>query len=308
MNYAVIDLGSNSIRLSIYNCDDQQIARIFTKKEIAGLIGYVADGQLDTAGIQRACEILADFKEDAVKFVDPANIHLFATASLRDIGNQEEVINAVLEKTALRTDVLTGDEEAELDFVGVSHFLNCEDGIMIDIGGASTELVLFKERKAVDMISLPIGCLNLSIDYVKEIIPDDDERKKIKAIIKEQFSKVNWAKGAQYPLMVGVGGTARAALKLSHALFAPSMEENSMDALHIKEINRLLKNRKSNIYRTLYKHTPERLLTISTGLAILQQTIKTFGCKTIVVSKYGLREGYLIKRVLDANCVRDADG
>ena len=307
MNHAVIDLGSNSIRLSIYDCINDQVTKVFNRKEFVGLVSYVSNGNLDIEGTQKACEVLNSFKETAVKYVEVSNVHLFATASLRNLSNKDEAIRIITDQTKLVPDVLDGKEEAALGFSGASRFANCDNGVMIDIGGASTELVLFKDYKVVELISLPIGCLNLSLDYVSEIIPNAHEMKRIKAVINDQLSPINWSKNISYPLMVGVGGTIRAALKLSRALFNLSPEENSIDASYIKEINGLLKSRKKNIYYTLYKHTPERLLTFPTGLAILQQAIKTFGCETIFVSKYGLREGYLMDRVLKVNCKSDVN-
>ena len=298
MNYAVIDMGSNSMRLSIYEHTSDQIKKIFSRKEIVGLAGYISNGMLDAAGIQTACVVINDFKDDAEKIVDIANIHLFATAALRNITNRDEAVTIIKDETSLTPDVLEGDEEAALGFAGVFKFVNCNNGVMIDIGGASTELVLFKDYKIVNLVSLPIGCLNLSLDYVKEVIPSASERKQIKAAIKEQFDKVDWGKDAKLPLMVGIGGTLRAASKLSRILFDLKPEQNEINACHVKEINKLLKSHGSNIYHTVSKFIPERLLTISTGVAILNQAIKKFGTENVLVSKYGLREGYLMDRVL----------
>ena len=301
MNYAVIDLGSNSMRLSVYEHVENQINKIYNRKEIAGLAGYIKKDVLDTNGIQKACTVVNDFKETAYRFVEAPNLHLFATASIRNIKNRDEAVKVIIEETALTPDVLDGNDEAALGFIGVSRFTNCENGIMIDIGGASTELVLFKNNKAENLISLPIGCLNLSVKHVSKIIPQKSESKKIKEVIKEQFSGIDWKKGADCPLMVGTGGTLRALLKLSGVVFGLPPEQNDLCVYHVKGIEKLLKYNKDDIYRTVYKTIPERLMTISTGLAILQQAIKNFGCETISVSRLGVREGYLLDRVLMNN-------
>jgi Exopolyphosphatase len=270
MNYAVIDLGSNSMRLSVYEHSADQIKKIFSRKEIVGLAGYISNGALDKAGIQTACVVINDFKDDAAKIVDVENIHLFATAALRNISNRDEAVNAIAGETGLAPDVLEGDEEAALGLAGVFKFVNCDNGVMIDIGGASTELVLFRDYRIVNLVSLPIGCLNLALDYVKEVIPRAGERKQIKAAIKEQFDKVDWGGGARLPLMVGIGGTLCAASKLSRVLFDIKPEQNEINARHVRAINKMLKTHDGNIYHTVSKYIPERLLTISTGVAILQ--------------------------------------
>jgi exopolyphosphatase/guanosine-5'-triphosphate,3'-diphosphate pyrophosphatase len=301
MNYAIIDLGSNTVRLSIYSCENNQIAKIFGSKKIAGLAGYVSNGVLKTEGIHKACVVLNKFKELALKHTDSANIYLFATASLRNIQNREEALRLITEGTSLTPDVLSGDEEAIIGFSGASQFADCANGIMIDIGGASTELVLFKDYKAVNVISLPIGCLNLSIDYVNKIIPTEQERKQIKTAVNNQLSKVDWDKDVKYPLIVGIGGTVRAVLKLSQVVFDLPLEQNKIEACCVKKMAKLLRNNENDIYQTVYKTIPERLFTITQGLIILQQAIKKFGSKTIWASEYGVREGYLVDRVLKKN-------
>jgi len=301
MNYAIIDLGSNTARLSIYRCENNQTVKIFSSKKIAGLAGYVSNGALKTEGIQKACVVLNKFKELALKYTDVTNIYLFATASLRNIQNRDETVRIITEKTSLIPDVLSGDEEATIGFSGASQFADCTNGIMIDIGGASTELVLFKNYKAVKVISLPIGCLNLSIDYVNKILPTEYERKQIKTAVNHQLSKIDWNKDDKYPLIVGIGGTVRAVLKLSHVVFNLPLEQNKIETCYVKKMAKLLKNNENDIYQTIYKTIPERLFTITPGLIILQQAIKKFGSENILVSKYGIREGYLADRVLKKN-------
>ena len=301
MNYAVIDLGSNTMRLSIYEQAGDEVHKVYNKKEVAGLAEYIKKGELSSEGIGKACAVLNDFKETASKFVDLRDLHLFATASIRNIKNRSDAVSRIIETTGLSPDILEGTEEAALSYIGASRFVDCDNGIMIDIGGASTELVLFKEHEIVNSISLPVGCLNLSVEHVSRIIPDEDEWKNIKEAVREQFAAVDWGESVTAPLLVGVGGTLRAALKLANALYDSPPGLNELSADNVREIARLLRENKDNIYHTVYKTTPERLMTIPTGIIILQQAIKLFGCERISVSRYGIREGYLIDRVLLRN-------
>ncbi|MCL2476497.1 phosphatase [Candidatus Bathycorpusculum sp.] len=298
MKYAIIDLGSNSTRLAIYRYENGKFDKIFNQKEILGLAEYVSKDALSTNGIKKACAVLNDFKANALNFTALSNIHLIATASLRNITNKDEAVKLIIEKTGLTPNVLEGETEATLGFAGASQYVNCDNGVMIDIGGASTELVLFRNYRAVNLISLPIGCLNLAVKHVSEIIPKKSEMKQITADISNQFSKIDWETDTNYPLMIGVGGTLRAALKLSCSIFDLPQEQNSIETRYIKKITKLLIENKNDIYHTTYKTIPERLMTILPGLAILRYAIKKFECKTITVSEYGIREGYLMDRVL----------
>ena len=161
MNYAVIDLGSNSMRLSVYDCTDGGIKRSFTKKEIVGLAGYVTNGVLDATGIEKACMVLNEFKGSAARFVDVAEIRLFATASLRNIENRDDAVRIITEKTALVPDVLEGDEEATLGFAGVLHFDECESGNS-DTLRMSIQYSIHKEIKILKKLTAYIAALALT--------------------------------------------------------------------------------------------------------------------------------------------------
>jgi len=307
MNCAVIDLGSNTIRLSIFSYEDNKITTVIQQKEVAGLAGYIRKNRLDQEGIQKACDVLNEFMKIAVRFVDENEIYAFATASLRGILNREQALKILAQTTGLFPDVLSGEEEARLDFIGASHFTECMDGILIDIGGASTEFVRFENAQPVCLASLPIGCLNLYTRFVGRIIPNGEERKKIKKEIREQLANLGWKAEDDFPLMIGIGGTVRAAHKLSCGLFSLPQSQNEMNAGYIKEILNKLRNNENAIYRNVYKLIPERTLTIFTGLMILNEAIKRFGCESIFVSGYGVREGYLIDRILREGDVISAD-
>ena len=301
MNYAVIDLGSNTLRLSVYRAECDGFGTVISQKEVVGLAGYVCNNKLEPEGIQRACEILQGFKEIAVRFAAEEDIYLFATASLRGLDNEQQACDLIEQACGLLPEVLSGEEEARLGFLGASHAVDCNDGILIDIGGASTELVLFREGRPVELVSLPLGCLSLYSGFVGKIIPTENERRAIKKEIRKQFDRgIQWDISEALPLMIGVGGTVRAAHKLSRDLFVLP-EGCALRAGHIKRILHKLKHNEDEIFRTVYKRIPERTLTIFPGLMILNEAIKRFDCKRLAVSHYGVREGYFIDRVLQGS-------
>jgi exopolyphosphatase/guanosine-5'-triphosphate,3'-diphosphate pyrophosphatase len=309
MNYAVIDMGSNTMRLVVYRYENKRLSAIISQKEMACLAGYVKDKQMAPEGISKACNILRAFREIAIRFVDEADVHVFATASLRGIQNQKQVLDAIQRSCGFLPEVLTGEEEARLDFIGASHFTRCDNGVLIDIGGASTELVHFQDLQPKELVSIPIGCLNLYTQFVDKMIPTDKERKKVKKEIKAQFEKyIRWNIKENLPLMIGVGGTVRAAYKLSCDLFMLPSDQPKIQTAYIKKTLQILKHNESNVYQTVYRQIPERAQTISTGLLILKEAINHFRCDTLLVSSFGVREGYLIDRVLtedEVNAERD---
>ena len=114
--YAIIDIGSNTIRLNVYQVEeDGAIHSIFQNKETAGLAGYVReDGSMSREGLDRAADALLRFRS-ILDALDIENRAVFATASLRNITNSEEAVFQLQERTGLMIRLLSGREEAILD-------------------------------------------------------------------------------------------------------------------------------------------------------------------------------------------------
>lgn len=299
MNYTIIDLGSNTVRLCVYEYENGTINTIINQKETAGLAGYVVKGALSPEGIAKACEVLQDFVKLGEKLTPPENIHILATASLRNISNREDAVAAIFAATQVRPKVLSGEEEALLDFIGISHRTSCQEGIVIDIGGGSTELVLFEKGAPTRLCSMPIGCLNLYRTHVKDIFPDKQEIKAIKKTVQAHLQATGLEKNC--PIMIGTGGTLRASSKLSQKLFAPSGQAASLSADTISDLYHRMKQPDRALLDTMGKVVPERLQTIMPGLILLRQAIKHFGASTIHISAYGVREGYLLNMLTGVN-------
>jgi len=297
MNHAVIDLGSNTIRLVVFGFEDGKVTKVMNEKDAIGLAGYINDGVLSIDGIMKACKVVNDLKKLALDVVEPSDIHLFATASLRNVKNREEAVGIIADETSLTVDVLDGEEEGRLGFIGAKMSIDFDNGILIDIGGASTELVVFKNGNITDIASMPIGSLSLYRGHVSETMPTADERACIKQAVDEQLSEIGWAKDMRIKRMVGIGGTLRAAQKLMHAFFDLD-EKDDIDASRVKDLMKLLKGGDADVHHKLCKTIPDRVLTICPGLIVLIQVIKKFGCETVTVSGSGIRDGYLWSKVL----------
>ena len=153
MTYGVIDVGSNTIRLVIYELKENRIESLFSNKNTAGLIGYVNDGELSRKGIRKACDVLNSLQKVAAH-AQVEKLYVFATASLRNIANTKEAVEEIEKETGLDIDVISGHDEAVLDFEGAAHAQKLKDGVMVDIGGGSTEVVAFADGKITDAVSL----------------------------------------------------------------------------------------------------------------------------------------------------------
>ncbi len=166
----IVDLGSNSIRMSIYNYENGMTRMLLNKKTTAGLSGYVVEKELTERGIRKACQVLGNYKNILTDF-GIGNAYIFATASLRNIANTEEAVKRIEDEMGLYVDVLSGEEEARLGFMGATLAVNIEKGLFIDIGGGSTELVTFRKREILKATSMPVGSLNLFLRHTAASCP-----------------------------------------------------------------------------------------------------------------------------------------
>ena len=116
--YCVIDIGSNTIRLVIYRVEDGRIKPILNNKYAAGLAGYVdKNGSLRPAGIEKAVTVLREFRQ-TLDMLPECEVFPFATASLRNIDNTDEVLQAIEASCGFQVRVLSGKEEALYDYHG----------------------------------------------------------------------------------------------------------------------------------------------------------------------------------------------
>ena len=143
MKQAVIDIGSNSMRLSVYETTPAGgFSILFKDKFMAGLAGYVEEGALSQEGIDRAILGLRGFRS-TLEALGIHNVAVFATASLRNIRNTRPAVEAIQRATGFPIEVISGQEEARFGYLGAMEELALPDGLFVDIGGASTEVVRF---------------------------------------------------------------------------------------------------------------------------------------------------------------------
>lgn len=297
MKCAIVDLGSNTIRLSLYNTlENGSFETLFSKKYMAGLAGYVSHGIMSNDGINQACAVLLDFKV-LLQQLGVNEMHVFATASLRNIKNTEKALETIKRRTGLCVDVIAGSEEVILGYYGALYTTDLKNGIMFDIGGGSTEFVRVKNGKVKKSQSISIGSLNLFHNHVSGLWPDKKEQKAIAKRISKRLDAVDFPKKAPEKVCC-VGGTCRAILNIVNYHF--NKEENNR-IITKEEFNKILKillKRDAASRNYILKLCPDRVHTIIPGMLVVKEIIERLHCEKIWVSRYGVREGYLCKNFL----------
>jgi len=293
----VIDIGANSIRLSIYSVEENAARLLLNKKETAGLASYVKNRKLSQKGVDKACAVLNDFK-NILTNLNITSYYAFATASLRNIANTEEAILYIRAHTDIRVDVLSGEEEAMLGFAGAVRESGIQNGMMIDVGGGSTEVVGFRGVEVTAASSMPVGSLNLFTKHVKKLLPSEIELRNISIDIIEQLVMLHGYGIAPIRKIIGIGGTVRAAAKLGNEYFGYPEDCTMMRTEEIGQILKHYRDRDGKVMKTILLVAPERVHTLIPGLDIMFNVAQYFGAETIIANKYSIREGYVNKRII----------
>ena len=290
--YGIVDIGSNTIRFKIYDYMNGKVRHSVSNKKTAGLIAFKEDGKLNEAGINVLVSTLKKFNKHMEELgVDEA--YYFATASLRNIDNTEEVLDIVKNKLNINIHVLSPDDEATLSFEIIKEKdLYGNDGILIDVGGGSSEINVFKNKTPLEDVSLPIGSLVMYQEYVSLMFPDENEKKQIQERVLKEIKNSGIKKHSR-EIMTGVGGSVRSIKRLLRYL---NMIDHNTNLIPISLLDELLNELSHNTkedYNKVLQIKAERIHTLIPGLLIVKTIAEYFDVKYLHVTNYSIREGVL---------------
>ena len=297
MMCGIVDLGSNTIRLSIYQYEGEHFRLLLNKKTMAGLAGYVQDGALSDGGILVACRVLSSYRALLSNF-SVSEMHVFATASLRNISNTGEAVEAIRDVTGVTVEVLDGETEAALSFKGAVLPGGVPTGLLADIGGGSTELTRIEDGRDFDNVSLSQGSLSSYATFVRAILPDPEEMDAIVGAFFERLAVLPNRDAYRAGTVYGIGGSVRAAAKMHAQLRQEAIRPKTMTADQIRAILDTCRNDPDAFAHLALKASAERIHTLVPGCLILGTLMGELRAERLDICKYGVREGYLVERVL----------
>lgn len=288
----IVDIGSNTIRANVYD-DNEPRKEIFSKKYMAGLASYKDGEKMSIKGIRKLIKVLKSIKKlELILNVDKSLY--FATASLRNVNNTDEILNEVRNETGIDIEVVSDKDEAYYGFLSARLSYDFKDIYTVDIGGGSTEIVRGNVSGAQDIFNIKEGSLSLYGKNVKTILPENSEYKKIRSqILKVLDFKTK--KSEKYKL-IAMGGSNRA---LGNVIKEYGQKEEN-EHLCISEIEDFIQKiikRDERLIKTILQVVPERIHTISVGAIFISEIMKKLSINEIYISKSGLREGYLEHKI-----------
>ena len=275
MKYGITDIGSNTIRFNIYNHKNGKSKQLISKKKTAGLIYYKKNGKLSKKGIKVLVSTVKKFKKH-LKELEVDKTYYFATACLRNVDNTEEVLDIVKNETGITIHVLTSEEEATLTFDALKgKDLDRDEGVLIDVGGGSSEITVFENNTPLDDVSLPVGSLLMYEEYVSLMFPNEEEKEAIHQRVVEEIEKSGIEKYDQ-EIMFGVGGTVRVINKM---LIHLNLKDETSPLIPIHLLDTLLDELKTNTkedFDKVLQVKAERIHTLIPGLIIIKTIAEYF--------------------------------
>ncbi len=300
MKYGVIDIGSNTIRLVVYRIIDGRIEYLLNKKVFAAAVNYKKDGRMQIDGVKAIIDTLEQLKELASHH-ELSYLWCFATASLRNITNTGDVLASIRESTGLDVAIVTGGKEAELGVKGLGYAFELRNAISIDLGGGSCEVSLIKNGELLERTSMDIGSVSVSKQYVSKIFPKKKEIERIKHEVDKHIDTIEWLKKPEVDAAYAVGGSARAMCTIDKALSGSAQDIHGyrMFADDIFPLYTKLINMEVEGIRLADQHCPGRIFTLIPGMIIIKRILIKASVPVMRLSRFGVREGYLLEKVAE---------
>lgn len=300
MRVGLIDVGSNTIRVVVYEYSDKNFKEIVNEKQFCELISYVEENELSEEGVEKLKDCISTMA-NLCRLLACEEIHCFATASIRNIKNSNEVIQEVEDAAKVKLDIITGEMEAFYDFTGLKELIPDEDAVGFDLGGGSCQIFYYKNKKLQESVSYPLGSLKTYNTFVKGLLPNKKERAKIAKNAKQYLQENKKMALLKLDTLYAMGGSARACARLHKSLTGDS-RSIPFYTLNYDELGKMLEILDDfglNGVKLLNRVLPERTHTIVPAIVTIQTVMNYVGAKKICIVKSGVREGFFIHNILE---------
>jgi exopolyphosphatase/guanosine-5'-triphosphate,3'-diphosphate pyrophosphatase len=290
---AIIDIGSNSVRLVAYEGPTRAPTPLYNEKVLCGLGRHVATtGRLDDEAVARALKALARFRV-LCETMHAREVTVLATAAARDAANGPAFLDAAAEAIGQPIELLSGAREAQLSALGVISGFHHPDGVVGDLGGGSLELTNVVGSDLGEGITLPLG--GLALQDLSGGSP-----KKAQRLAREALDRAPQLAELEGRTFYAVGGTWRALARLhqaerNHPLRV--MHGYVIDPKDGLDFLRLVERADTDSLKDIESIAEARRPLLAYGALVLEEIIRAGAPREIVISALGVREGVLFEQL-----------
>jgi exopolyphosphatase / guanosine-5'-triphosphate,3'-diphosphate pyrophosphatase len=291
----IVDIGSNSIRLCVYDGAQRVPVPLFNEKAVCGLgHGLGATGRLNPEGVPLALAMVGRFVS-LCRAMEVERLEILATAAVRDAADGAAFVAEIERRHLVEVKVLSGGQEAKLAAMGVLCGSPDADGIVADLGGGSLELVTVQDGDFGRHVTMPLGLLRLSE-------ASGDDRGKAGTIVERHLKKIAWLSEGRGRALYAVGGAWRsiARICIAHTQHPLTVLDNF--ALETRDALRILDLVSTQSKKSLEKIpgvSKKRVPGLPLAALVLERVVRAVSPSRLVFSIYGMREGQFYKRLPD---------
>ncbi len=285
---AIIDIGSNSVRMVVYHALKRVPLPLFNEKYMCALgKGLARTGKLNPAGVKQAEAAIARFLVMANR-LEVASLDIIATAAVRDAENGADFVRGIEQKYGIDIAVISGEREAELAAKAILASFHEPLGISADLGGGSMELAEVNRTHIGRKVSCQLGNLRI-------LDTGDGKREKMEELVKRELRQVAWLKESPAPCLYAIGGGFRALAKL-HMLKThyplDIVHEYCMSRRAVNQLVDKLLEMKPDEVAALPGISAKRAGTLVPTAIVLQHLLQACGAPEVRFSVSGIREGF----------------
>jgi exopolyphosphatase/guanosine-5'-triphosphate,3'-diphosphate pyrophosphatase len=285
---AIIDIGSNSVRMVVYHALKRVPLPLFNEKYMCALgRGLARTGKLNPEGVKQAEGAIARFLVMARR-LEVASLDIIATAAVRDATNGDAFVRGLEKAHGITITVISGEREAELAAKAVLSSFHEPFGISADLGGGSMELAAVERSTVGDRASCHLGSLRI-------IDSTDGKREKMEELIKSELKAIPWLKNANPPSIYAIGGGFRALAKLHMKKTGYPLDlvhEYAMSRRAVGQLRERLSELSPTDIAALPGISEKRAGTIVPTAMVLHQLMTTTNANEVRFSVSGIREGF----------------
>ena len=291
MNVAAVDIGTNSARLLVADTSGRELARPMRITRLGQ--GVDVTGELAPEAIARTVQVLAEYR--ALCDVHAVGrLRVTATSAARDARNREQFFDAVERSLGARPELISGEEEARLSFLGATADLPLRDApfLIMDIGGGSTELALGTSEPEAS-VSLPLGCVRMSERHLRSDPPGADELAACFADIEATLAGAAVVDRARAKTVVGLAGTVTTLSALQLGLTTYDATRTHHSTLTREQVERSFEqlSRADLARRRQLLAEPGRAEVIVGGAAVLLSLLRVLDVPSLLVSEHDILDG-----------------
>ena len=292
---AIIDLGSNSIRMIVMKISENGAYRMIDQaKDSARLSAGMADeDRLGRPAMERALETLGLFR----KLIDSHQVERvlgIATAAVRNSSNGKAFLERVRLETGLEFTVVSGEKESYYDYLGVINTLDVRDCLILDTGGGSTEIVQVENRRLVNAVSIPYGAVVLTEGLLKGGDPTRADLKRTEVFLAARVQEIPWLRNLRGTTIVGLGGSIRNLAKIHRnqkGFDQFGLHNYAVGAADVEATYELITSLRTEDRRKIQGIGKDRADIIVGGLIPLKAVMDWTRAERLLIGGHGLRDG-----------------